>query len=99
MADSRYATNLRKERQRFSNKLKKEQADHATAVNDLHRRWIEKLARNLSHQQQLHGVENATLQKKFDRMEVEISKGRLHGMENTKLQKKVDRMEVEITKE
>ena len=65
MADSRYATNLRKERHLIRNKLKKEQADHATAVDNSHRRWIENLACNLSRQQQLDGVENTNCRRKL----------------------------------
>jgi hypothetical protein len=65
MADSRYATNLRKERQRFSNKLKSWQVECAITVNDAPRLWTENLAHNFSRQQKLHGVGNAKLQKKM----------------------------------
>ena len=66
MSDDQKTVRLRKERQRPSDKLEKEQAGQAAVVGLAHQRWIKNLTTysNLASQQQLNGVENAKLQKR-----------------------------------
>ena len=68
-----YTTNLRKERQRSSEKLKKEREGQRDVASHSHTRWIKKLARNLATQKKEHNKENGKLQKKLDMMEVDIN--------------------------
>ena len=76
LADSQYSTNLKKERQRHFDKLKKERKVQASMKDQAHQRWINNLARNLSSQQRLHDLQNERLQKKVDHMKMEIKNER-----------------------
>ena len=72
MSEKEYSTNLRKERQWSSNKLKKER-DGQKIVNDhSHERWILNLARNLAKEKKEHQNVEKKLQKTLDNKEEEI---------------------------
>ena len=58
MSDGQQTARLRKERQRSSNKLKKEQAGQTAVVDRAHQRWIKNIASNLASQQRPNDVEN-----------------------------------------
>ena len=76
MSDSQHTARLRKERQRSSDKLKKERASQAAVVDHAHQRWIKNLAINLASQQRSNDIKNSKLQKKMDSMDVDISNER-----------------------
>ena len=93
MSDGQYTVGLRKERQRSSDKLKKERTGQAAVADHAHQRCIKNLAINLASHQRSNDIKNSKLQKKMDRMEVEISNERKFNEE------KIDCMEVKISNE
>ena len=93
MSDSQCTARLRKERQRSSDKLKKERAGQAAVVDHSHQRWIKNLAINLASQQRSNDIKNSKLQKQMNSME------RSNDIKTSKLQKKMDSMDVKISNE
>ena len=73
MSDDQQTTRLRNERQRSSDKLKKERAGQAAVVDLAHQSWIKNLASNLASQQRLNDVKNSKLKQNIDCIEEEIS--------------------------